>query len=85
MTDRPRTPEPVARQLCQEAGFGCCKCGVPIIEYHHIIKWSVDQHFRPEDMMVLCPTHHDEAGSAMDEAEQRLLKAKARLALSYWF
>ena len=69
-------PAAVARQLRQEAGFGCCVCGCPILQYHHIIKWAEDQHFRPEDMMVLCPSHHDQATKgAMPEAEQRKRKA----------
>ena len=69
-------PAAVARRLRQEAGFGCCECGNPILQYHHIVEWSEDQHFRPEDMMVLCPTHHDKATKgAMPEAEQRRLKA----------
>jgi hypothetical protein len=29
-------PSEIKRQLRQEAGFGCCICGIPIIEYHHI-------------------------------------------------
>jgi len=74
---RPAIPAPVARTLRQEAGFGCCKCGFPIIQYHHIVEYSLDPHFRPEDMMVLCPTHHDQATQrALPEREQRALKAK---------
>jgi hypothetical protein len=47
-------------------------CGNPILQYHHIVEWSVEQHFRPEDMMVLCPLHHDQASKgAMTEKEQR--------------
>jgi hypothetical protein len=77
MSYRPSVPEPVKRQLRQEAGFGCCKCGQPIIQYHHIIEWAVEQHFRPVDVMVLCPLHHDEATKqAMTQAEQRTYKAK---------
>jgi hypothetical protein len=69
-------PAAVARQLRQEAGFGCCACGSPILQYHHIIEWADDHHFRAEDMMVLCPLHHDQATKgAMPEAEQRRLKA----------
>ena len=74
---RPRThaPLPIKRQLRQEAGFGCCVCGCPIIQYHHIIEWSEDHHFRPDDMMVLCPLHHDQATKgAMPEIEQREFK-----------
>ena len=56
-----KPPANVARQLRQEAGFGCCKCGCPIYEYHHIIPYTEDDpHFRVEDMMILCPLHHKE-------------------------
>ena len=69
MTD---IPEPIKRKIRQKAGFGCCKCGFPIIEYHHIIKDSEN----PEDIMVFCPIHHHEATvGAMLEKEQRFHKA----------
>jgi len=67
-------PEPIKRIVRQEAGFGCCKCGLPIIEYHHIVRDSQ----KPEDIMLLCPTHHHEATvKAMLEQEQRLCKANS--------
>lgn len=66
----------VARQLRQEAFFGCCICGSPIIQYHHIKERSEEDHFRPEEMMVLCPQHHDQATKkALPEPEQREHKA----------
>jgi len=72
-------PADIKLHLRREAGFGCCVCGLPIIQYHHIIPWAEEQHFRPEDMMVLCPTHHDQATKgAMLEREQRKHKAKPR-------
>jgi uncharacterized CHY-type Zn-finger protein len=71
------TPGPIARQLRQEAGFGCCKCGHPIFQYHHIIPFNEEEHFRPKDMMVLCPNCHDEATQgAMTEKEQRKYKSQ---------
>lgn len=71
------TPDPIKRQLRQEAGFGCCKCGHPIFQYHHIIPFHEEEHFRPEDMMVLCPNCHDEATQgAMTEKEQRKYKSQ---------
>lgn len=74
-----RPPAAIARQLRQEAGFGCCKCGNPIIQYHHILSWADEVHFRPEDMMVLCPTCHDMATKgAMPEEVQRELKRNPR-------
>jgi hypothetical protein len=74
--DRPPTPPEVALVLRQEAGFGCCICGNPIIQYHHIIPYSDDPHFRPEDMMALCVQHHDQAThKALKEKKQRDAKA----------
>lgn len=73
---RPETPGQVARQLRQEAGFGCCKCGHPIFEYHHIIPYALEPHFRLEDMMILCPNCHDETKKGvMTEREQRHYKS----------
>ena len=41
-------PDRIKRQLRQEAGFGCCKCGFPIYDYHHIVEFSEEKHFRPQ-------------------------------------
>lgn len=70
-------PHAVRRQLRQEAGFGCCVCGHPILQYHHIIPRYIQDHNRPDDMMALCPNHHDAAtkGAFVEEAQR---KAKAR-------
>lgn len=74
---RPPTPAAVAYQLRREAAFGCCVCGNPIVQYHHIVPYAVEPHFRPEDMMALCPNHHDEANSgAMTARRQRRYKAE---------
>jgi hypothetical protein len=76
LTSRPHVPDSVKRALRQEAGFGCCKCGFPIYEYQHIIPYSVEPHYRVEDMMLLCPNHHRVATlGAMPEEEQRRYKA----------
>jgi hypothetical protein len=73
---RPPTPESVKLQLRQEAGFGCCFCGHPFIDYHHIIPWAEDNHFRPEDMMVVCSNCHGNCrnNNAIPEAQQRRAK-----------
>ena len=74
---RQNTPSQVKRQLRQEAGFGCAICGHPFIQYHHIIPWSEEQHFRPEDMMVLCGQCHPLCTvGALTVVDQR--KAKLR-------
>lgn len=55
-------PAAIARQLRQEAGFGCVVCGCPIVEYHHIIEWNEKKHFDPDHMVAMCPNHHSEYG-----------------------
>ncbi|MBB4198510.1 hypothetical protein GGD83_002311 [Rhodoblastus sphagnicola] len=73
---RSKIPTDVARRLRKEAGFGCCVCGRPFIEYHHIVQWAGEQHYRPEDMMVLCPNHHAQVtAGAMPQHVQRQYKA----------
>ncbi len=71
--DPPREPPAsVELQLRQEAGFGCCICGHPIFQYHHIRPFASSPHQNPDDMMVLCPNHHTEAtNGALEEPEQR--------------
>src|SRR6266480_255638 len=72
---RPPIPSDVRQVLRQEAGFGCCVCGFPIYDYHHIIPYAVRQHFDPKDMMGLCPNHHREASSGcITQPEQRKYK-----------
>jgi hypothetical protein len=64
-------PEPIKRIVRQQAGFGCCKCGFPIFEYHHIVRKSKN----PADIMLLCPICHQEATvKAMTLEEQKLFK-----------
>ena len=74
--DPPRKPPaPVKLQLRQEAGFGCCICGNPVYQYHHIRPFKPSPHHNPDDMMVLCPNHHHEATvGALEEPEQRRYK-----------
>jgi hypothetical protein len=74
--ERHEPPAKTRRQLRQEAGFGCCICGHPFFEYHHIIPYPTSQTDNPADMMVLCPNHHHEATvGALTESEQRVWKA----------
>lgn len=61
MSDRPNIPDPMKRQLRQEAYFGCVKCGCPIIEYHHIEPWSKVKKHEKDNLVVLCPNCHREA------------------------
>lgn len=76
---RPDIPREVKRLLRQEAGFGCCRCGHPFIQYHHIVPWAEDQHFRPADMMVLCGQCHPLCTvNAIPQSEQRALKTRPK-------
>jgi len=61
MTNDRNIPPEIKRILRKEAGFGCCICGHPFIQYHHIIEYAQRADHIPEDMMILCPNHHYEA------------------------
>lgn len=75
--DRTAIPLPIKRALRQEAGFGCCFCGNPILQYHHIRQYADSPHHIPEEMMVVCPNHHHEITvGGITEAEQRKAKQK---------
>ena len=52
------TPPAVQRQLRQEANFGCCRCGHPLLDNAHIIPYRTTHEFKSEDMLALCPTCH---------------------------
>jgi hypothetical protein len=69
-------PAAVKQTLRREAGFGCCRCGYPFYQYHHIVPWNQDPHYRPRDMMIICPNCHDEVTNGnVSEDEQRNWKA----------
>lgn len=72
---RPEIPAAIKRQLRQDAGFGCCICGNPVFQYHHIREYSTVPEHDPAHMMVLCPNHHHEATvGALPESDQRKWK-----------
>ena len=66
-------PDSVKREVRQDAGFGCCKCGQPIVQYHHIVRKSK----RPEDIMLLCPfpCHYKATHKVMPKEEQLYYKS----------
>jgi hypothetical protein len=71
-TNERNIPVDIERHLRQEAGFGCCICGHPIYEYHHIAEFSKSHTHVSGDMMLLCPNHHHEATvHAISEQDQR--------------
>lgn len=72
MSARRNIPKRIRQQLRQEAFFGCCMCGDPILDYHHIIPWSERQHNEAEHMIALCPTHHRVAGKMRREQQYKI-------------
>jgi len=62
--------------LRQEVGFGCPICRRPFLTWHHFDPpWHVEQHWRPEGIIALCPICHGNADSGMYSAEElRALK-----------
>lgn len=58
--DRPPIPAPVKRTVRQECAFGCVICGLPLYEYDHIVPYAEVQEHRPENLVLLCPTHRGE-------------------------
>lgn len=58
MSQRPAIPESTKRIVRRDAFFGCAICGNPLIEYCHIIPYSVSLDSSPENLVALCPNHH---------------------------
>ena len=56
-------PEPIARVVRQECGFGCAICGGALVIYHHFDPPFVDarQH-SPGGIVLLCPNCHTKFG-----------------------
>ncbi|WP_225028932.1 HNH endonuclease [Xinfangfangia pollutisoli] len=72
MSERRYIPLHVRRHLRQEAYFGCAVCGEPILDYHHIVPWSVEKHNNPEHMVALCPTHHRIVGKMAPDRQYEI-------------
>lgn len=82
---RSRTPPAaVARSLRQEAGFGCAMCGHPYIEYHHIVPWAEEQHFRPEDMMAVCGNCHPAVSKLGKEKQYKIKEFPHNIKSNYF-
>jgi hypothetical protein len=58
--DRPPIPLPVKRLVRQQCAFGCVLCGLPLYEYDHIVPYDEAQEHQPDNLALLCPTHHAE-------------------------
>lgn len=63
-------PAEIRRELRQEANFGCAYCGIPAIQYHHIIPYSEIGEHVPDEMVALCPNCHAEADAGSITREE---------------
>jgi hypothetical protein len=68
-------PKEIKRRVRERCGFGCVYCGIPIIDYHHIVPWAECQEHDPENIMLLCPTCHRKVGKWTRDDQ---LQVKAR-------
>lgn len=73
--NRPPIPEPLKRELRQEAYFGCVICGNPIIEYHHIEPYHKVKCHEKSNLVVLCPEHHHRANCG-EIFKKKVIEAK---------
>lgn len=81
---RPPIPEETVNRLLYESNFTCCICkdssnGIII---HHINEWHISKSHDQENLVVLCPNHHDKAHSHSDLTlnltKDRLIDFKAK-------
>ena len=72
--------------LRKEVGFGCPICRSPFLTWHHFDPpYHIEQHWRPEGMIALCPTCHADAdykgnkpGAYSNEELRKLKKSGTR-------
>jgi hypothetical protein len=75
--ERTQIPADVKRAVRQEARFGCCVCGLPIYEYHHIVEHADGGADTADNLMLLCPNDHSLATQGgFPQAEQRRYKSE---------
>jgi hypothetical protein len=60
MKETRTVPAGIRREVRRRSGFGCVICGIPIIQYDHIIEWSKVRRHQSANITALCPTHHDD-------------------------
>lgn len=58
-------PQPVRREVRRRCGFGCVICGSPIYHYDHMMDWAIYRRHNPDEITLLCPTHHQEKNSGL--------------------
>lgn len=56
-------PKKVDEKVREASGFKCAWCGIHITERHHIEPFYLVQEHKEDNLILLCPTCHTEAGS----------------------
>lgn len=56
-------PKGIDQKIKEAAGFKCAWCGVHLTERHHIEPFYITQEHTEENLILLCPNCHTEAGS----------------------
>lgn len=69
----------VKRQVRESCGFGCVICGSIPYEYDHLVAQYVDTATHdPDDIVLLCPTHHTLKTNGVLDTETILVARKHR-------
>lgn len=62
MSDRPRIPAEIEREVLVEAGHRCAVCGEPCpLERAHIVPWHESKEHKADDLICLCANCHQRA------------------------
>ena len=56
--ERPPIPAATKRAVRQRCGFGCIICGMPLIEYDHMVEYSDNKNHDADNITLLCDFHH---------------------------
>jgi trigger factor len=52
-------PAEMRRQCRQKYGFKCVICGIPHYQIHHIEEYAIVKEHKLENLVPLCPNHHE--------------------------
>lgn len=69
--------EKIKLEVRQNSHFGCVICGNYIVQYHHLGDgFSEAKKHDPNEIILLCPTHHQQANKRISDAELRQFARK---------
>jgi hypothetical protein len=63
-------PDPIRRAVRQRCKFGCVVCGMPIYHYDHIQQFAEVREHKEDNLVLLCPNHHQEKTSRRLSADR---------------